>query len=101
MATADRRPVSSPERRLPVRALAFGQLLWAVAYEWYDVTGGSDGLQGIPKPAFLQDLTTTYYFILVCVALALGGLWLLVNSPFGWALKSILDNAHRAQFLGI
>jgi ABC-type branched-subunit amino acid transport system ATPase component/branched-subunit amino acid ABC-type transport system permease component len=81
--------------------LAFGQLLWAVAYEWYDMTGGSDGLQGIPKPAFLQDLTTTYYFILACVALALGGLWLLVNSPFGWALKSIRENAHRAQFLGI
>jgi len=29
--------------------LAFAQLLYAVAYKWTSVTGGSDGLAGIPR----------------------------------------------------
>src|ERR1700756_4993809 len=31
--------------------LAFAQLLFAVAYKWTSVTGGSDGLAGIPRRA--------------------------------------------------
>jgi ABC-type branched-subunit amino acid transport system ATPase component/ABC-type branched-subunit amino acid transport system permease subunit len=81
--------------------LAFGQLVWAIVFEWYDFTGGSDGIQGIPKPEVLSGLTPMYYFVLVVVAVCLVLLWFIANSPFGWALKAIRDNPHRAQFLGI
>ena len=31
--------------------LAFAQLLYTVAYKWRDLTGGSDGIAGVPKTA--------------------------------------------------
>ena len=30
--------------------LAFGQVIWGVATKWYGVTGGSDGIAGVPRP---------------------------------------------------
>ena len=30
--------------------LAFGQLLWVLALNWTSVTGGSNGIYGLPAP---------------------------------------------------
>ena len=63
--------------------LAFSQVVYTVAYYWRDVTGGDDGMLGIPKPdigipgAFsisLESFTNFYYFVLIIVA-ALIFLW--------------------------
>jgi branched-chain amino acid transport system permease protein len=35
--------------------LAFAQLLYAVAYKWTSVTGGSDGLAGPVQPEYLHN----------------------------------------------
>jgi ABC-type branched-subunit amino acid transport system permease subunit len=51
--------------------LAFAQLLYAVAYKWTSVTGGSDGLAGIPRRAgpFSLNIFITrngfYYLVLL------------------------------------
>ena len=35
--------------------LAFAQLLYTVAYKWRDLTGGSDGIAGVPKTSLWWD----------------------------------------------
>ena len=53
--------------------LAFAQLLYAIAFKWTSVTGGSDGLAGIPRRpgpmemTFLTTKTGFYYFALACL----------------------------------
>src|SRR3954469_24114672 len=53
--------------------LAFAQLLYAVAYRWTSVTGGSDGLAGIPRRPgpFGLDLFVSrngfYYLVLIAL----------------------------------
>ena len=53
--------------------LAFAQLLYAIAFKWTSVTGGSDGLAGIPRRAgpmgmtLLTTKTGFYYFALACL----------------------------------
>ena len=52
--------------------LAFAQLLYAVAYKWTSVTGGSDGLAGIPRrpgPLGLHVFVTRngFYYLVVIV----------------------------------
>src|SRR2546426_7594431 len=81
--------------------LAFSQIVWAVAFKWYSLTGGDNGLIGIPVPDALADPRALYLFTLVIVALVAGILWRLVKAPFGRTLLAIRENAERAEFVGI
>ncbi len=88
--------------------LAFGQMLFSVAINWSVVTGGSDGLAGVPRPSLdlgLWSLTlgSRESFFLLVVAVFAAAWWLLhrlVNSPFGWALRGIRENEGRMRALG-
>jgi branched-chain amino acid transport system permease protein len=86
--------------------LAFAQLLYAIAFKWTSVTGGSDGLAGIPRRAgpmgitFITTKTGFYYFALACL---IGSLLLcqqLVASPFGAVLRGIRENEAKTLTLG-
>src|SRR5258708_34553538 len=73
--------------------LAFAQLLYAVAFKWTSVTGGSDGLAGIPRrpgPFGLDAfISRSGFFYLVLI-------WLLGALPFFQALvRSALCAARR------
>jgi branched-chain amino acid transport system permease protein len=81
--------------------LAFAQVIWVVASVWYGVTGGDDGLNGIPVADWLYSMTASYYFILVVVAICLFALYIIRNSPFGRSLHALRDNRVRAGFIGI
>ncbi|MGO9621725.1 MAG: ABC transporter permease [Desulfobaccales bacterium] len=89
--------------------LAFGQLIYTVAFKWYSVTGGDNGIQGIPvRPLswgnFTLNLGSTrdmYYFVLMVAALAVAFLSRVRSSPFGATLKAIRENGQRASYLGI
>ncbi len=90
--------------------LAFGMLVYAVVWKWTDVTGGDDGLIGIPRgrlglPGPLDvslDSPVRYYlFAAILVLLSMGVLHRLSISPLGLALRSIRENAERAEFSGI
>ncbi|GIK54512.1 MAG: branched-chain amino acid ABC transporter permease [Chloroflexi bacterium] len=88
--------------------LAFAQMLFSVAIRWTAVTGGSDGLPGIPAPhitlgplQWLINSRQAYYFL--ALAFFVLTYWLLrrlVNSPFGWTLRGIRENEARMQALG-
>ena len=81
--------------------LAFGQLLHTIMFEWYDFTGGDDGIVGIAIPEFLYSPTNGYYFTLAIVLACLLVQWIIVNSPFGKMLTCIRENPERAEFIGI
>ena len=81
--------------------LAISQLLYAIAQQWYDVTGGDNGLQGLTVPDALSDYTAGYYFVAAIVLLCLLLMFILVRSPFGAALAAIRENRERAASVGI
>jgi branched-chain amino acid transport system permease protein len=83
---------------------ALNQLFYFIAYQWTSVTGGEDGMPGVPRPALLgidfQDPLTYYAFISI---LFLASLWLMkriVESPFGKILQAIRENEVRAEAVG-
>ncbi|TQM68165.1 amino acid/amide ABC transporter membrane protein 2 (HAAT family) [Actinomadura hallensis] len=83
--------------------LAFAQMVFFVANQWRGVTGGENGLQGIPKEMFGLDLSDPFFFYYAGLPFILAGLWAawrIVRSPFGWVLMSIRDNPARARALG-
>jgi branched-chain amino acid transport system permease protein len=85
--------------------LALAQVLWGIAFGWRWLTGGDDGLPGVPRPAAglpwsLAGGLPFYYFVLVvCLAAALA-LWVVVRSPFGRALVGIRESERRMEVLG-
>jgi branched-chain amino acid transport system permease protein len=98
-----------------ILTLALSQVLWTLAYKFFWITGGTDGLR-VPfskltllgglvnfpgADAFARFITYYYYYVFVvfCVCTAL--MWLIVHSPFGKTLQAIRDNETRARFLGV
>jgi branched-chain amino acid transport system permease protein len=82
-------------------ALAFGMLVWGVAFKWKAVTGGDDGFTGILVPKLLEDHTGYFYFTLASVAVGVVLLWMICHSAFGLTLVAIRENAVRAGFIGV
>lgn len=89
--------------------LAFGMMYFTVAWKWYSVTGGDDGLMGMPRPditifglklASSGDSTAMYYFSLAVVAACLVFTWRVIHSPLGAVLEAIRENEERAAFIG-
>ncbi len=86
--------------------LAFAQLLYAIAFKWTAVTGGSDGLAGIPRRAgpfgwtALSTKTGFYYFALAWLIGAFLLCRKLVASPFGAVLAGIRENEAKTLSLG-
>jgi branched-chain amino acid transport system permease protein len=83
--------------------LAFAQLIYFVANQWRSLTGGENGLQGIPREAFGLDLNDTFYFYYAAIPLILLGFlaaWRVVHSPFGRVMVAIRENPARARALG-
>jgi branched-chain amino acid transport system permease protein len=86
--------------------LAFAQFLYTVAYKWRSLTGGSDGIAGVPKTALfwggpsLASPHAFYFLATACVVLSLVLCRALVRSPFGRALQAIRENEQRFGSLG-
>jgi branched-chain amino acid transport system permease protein len=86
---------------LAMLTLAFGQLVWSVAYQWDEVTGGSNGLVGVWPPPWLESRAVFYYLTL---AICAGGVLLLrrvLFSPLGYALRATRDSPLRSDAIGI
>ncbi len=85
--------------------LAFQMLIHSVIIMWTSLTGGDQGLMGgIPRvwgALNLADVNTLYWFSCVVGVLCLFLMRYILQSPFGYTLRMVRDNADRAQFLGI
>jgi len=85
--------------------LALAMMVWGVAYRWYGLTKGDNGISGIPRPEFglpwsLWIETNFFYFTLVIFILTFLVLYLLVRSPFGYTLVGIRESESRMQSMG-
>ena len=95
-----------------ILTLALSQVLWSLAFKFFWVTGGTDGLR-VPTPKLLgvafgekedkiQFLSHGYYYYVLAVFVVfVAVMWVIVHSPFGKALQAIRDNETRARFVGI
>jgi branched-chain amino acid transport system permease protein len=83
---------------------ALNQLFYFVAYQWTSVTGGEDGMQGVPRPEFLgidfKNPMTYYVFVAALFLLSLWAMKRIVESPLGRILQSIRENEVRAEAIG-
>ena len=81
-------------------------MLYTVAYKWRELTGGSDGIAGVPKTTLfwggpsLASSQAFYALVAACVVLSLLLCRALVRSPFGHALEAIRENERRFTSLG-
>src|SRR2546425_9185969 len=78
--------------------LAFGMMIYSIAWKWRDFTGGDDGLVGIPRAALeipglfsisVASMAQYYYVVLVLTLLAIFAMYWLVRSPLGLTLQAI------------
>ncbi|RIK98868.1 MAG: ABC transporter permease [Proteobacteria bacterium] len=81
--------------------LAFAQIVWSIAFQWVEVTGGDNGMLGIWPDAWVATPATFYWLSLTVAALAVGGLRWLTFSPFGYALRAMRDSPLRSESVGI
>jgi branched-chain amino acid transport system permease protein len=81
--------------------LAFAQIIWTIIFEWYDFTGGDNGIVSIPIPEALLSITRSYYFSLTIVLVCIFLLWRIVHSPFGTTLQAIRENPTRTEFIAV
>ena len=90
--------------------LAFGMMIYSIAWKWRDFTGGDDGLVGIPRAALeipgvvslsVSAIERYYYVVLLLSLLAIYAMHRLVRSPLGLTLQAIRDSETRAEYAGI
>src|SRR5262245_57408666 len=85
--------------------LALGMVAWGISYRWIPVTGGDNGISGIPRPQALFGVAVGgtnqfYYLTLIVAALSAAAMALVVSSPFGFSLRGIRENESRMRSLG-
>jgi len=89
-------------------SIACGQVFWFCAIKLHSITGGEDGLLGIPRPDLvigpvrieLAGNAALYWFVAVILVVVIVVLWRVVNAPFGRVLQAIRQNEMRARFVG-
>jgi branched-chain amino acid transport system permease protein len=95
-----------------ILTMALSQVLWSLAFKFFWVTGGTDGLRvptpsllgiGMPAGADKMDFLAHryYYYVLAIFVICTAVMWVIVHSPFGKALQAIRDNETRAEFVGV
>src|SRR4029077_9989628 len=74
--------------------MALGMVLWGLSFRWIPVTGGDNGISGIPRLEGLIGLPASgpvpFYYVALLVFAACGLMMaLLVRSPFGLTLQGM------------
>lgn len=87
--------------------LAFAQLLFTLAAGWTSVTGGTNGLAGVPPVSLLADGGPVldsdvgfYLYVLTAFLVGYAVLARVVASPFGRSLVGVRENEVRMRSLG-
>lgn len=81
--------------------LAFAQILWSVAFQWTEVTGGDNGLIGVWPSAWAAPAAHFYWLTLALVVAGIALLRVVLFSPFGYALRALRDSELRAEAIGL
>jgi len=90
---------------LAFATLGFNTLVFLVIRNEEWLTGGTFGLNGVPRPSLAGYTFTTdlsyYYLVLAFFVAASALLWWIVRSPWGRAFNALRDNAIRAESVRI
>lgn len=88
--------------------LAVGVLLWLVMLNWTPVTGGPNGIFGVPRPqlSFLPDVPMTsvsaqYWLALALLVLAVVAAGRILASPVGLSWRAIREDRVAAHAAGL
>src|SRR6266516_57946 len=84
--------------------LAFAQMVFAIAFQAADITGGSNGFSGVRRPMlFGLDFNgpdALFHLVAVVFLLVLLLAWRLRSSAYGRALVGLRENERRMRALG-
>ncbi|MDQ1336755.1 MAG: branched-chain amino acid transport system permease protein, partial [Thermodesulfobacteriota bacterium] len=89
--------------------LAFNQLVFFIIYQWKGLTGGDDGLLGVPRPDLsifpgveipIQTNLQFFFFVWIIFILSIIAIRRILNSPFGRILVAVKENPGRATAVG-
>ena len=90
---------------LAFATLGFNVLVYLVMRNEQNLTGGTFGISGIPRPSLFglsfDGNLAFFYFTFISVLLLGLVLWWLLRSPWGRAFAALRDNPIRAESLGI
>jgi branched-chain amino acid transport system ATP-binding protein/branched-chain amino acid transport system permease protein len=89
---------------LAMVTIAFGFIVENVAVEWRSVTGGQNGIMGIPSPAifgYTLGERGVALSTIVVAALVLLGCWRLSASNWGAAMRAVKDSETAAESIGL
>ena len=86
---------------LAMLTLAFAQIVWSVAFQWTEFTGGDNGIVGVWMPGWAAETTRYYYLTLAVCGAAIAFLWRVIFSPFGYTLRAGRDSTLRCDAIGI
>jgi len=86
---------------LAMLTLAAAQILYAVAFQWVEVTGGDNGIVGVWPSEWAATRTVYFYVVLALVALGVFIIRRVIDAPFGYALRAIRDSELRAGAIGL
>jgi branched-chain amino acid transport system permease protein len=76
--------------------LAFAQIVYAIAHQWDEVTGGDNGVLSVWPARWLAAPGRYYYWALIATVLGVVLLRRVAASPFGLTLRAARDHARRA-----
>lgn len=80
--------------------IAQGMIIWGLASLLVSITGAENGLPGIRRPVSIETGFRYYYATLLVVLICSFALFIVVRSPFGYALKGMRESETRVRMLG-
>ncbi len=85
--------------------LALGMVIWGLAFRWVTMTGGDNGIAGIPRPDLgipvsLDNPIVFYYAVLLVFLISFLLLYIFIRSPFGQSLLGVRESPSRMRNLG-
>jgi branched-chain amino acid transport system permease protein len=81
--------------------LAFAQITWSIVFQWYEVTGGDNGILGIWPSRWAANPMVFFYLTLVVCMAGLVAIRRMIFSPFGYAVRACRDSTLRAEAIGM
>jgi branched-chain amino acid transport system permease protein len=81
--------------------LAFAQIVWSIAFQWVEVTGGDNGILGVWPEKWAGTPSHFYWLALGIAVLMVAALRMAIFSPFGFALRATRDSPLRGEAIGI
>ena len=86
---------------LAMLTLAFAQIVYAVAFQWVELTGGDNGVVGVWPSRWAAGRASYYYLALAVSATIIVLLRRGIYAPFGYTLRAARSLESRADAVGI